>query len=307
LQGVNWTPIRPNFADVSEEDYRQRLTLYQEMGCNVVRVWGGAYLEKTCFYDLCDALGLLVWQEFPLCSSGVENWPPADAASIEALCQIATSYIERRRHHVSLLLWCGGNELQAVPGDGGPLTEETVPLIAALGHVVATLDPGRRFLPTSPSGPRFDRHVEETGKHVHWDVHGPWVAHGTLDTEWTRYWQTDDALFRSEVGAPGASSGELIRKYTGEAPSFPANEGTALWRRTSWWIEWDQFLAEHSRVPWHLDDYVQWSQQRQAAALAIAARACKDRFPQCGGFIVWTGMMPFPSRPIHRLSISMGR
>jgi beta-mannosidase len=294
LQGVNWTPIRPNFADVGDEDYRQRLTLYREMGCNVLRVWGGAYLEKRCFYDLCDAFGLLVWQEFPLSSSGVENWPPADAPSIETLCQIAASYIERRRHHVSLLLWCGGNELQAVPGDGYPLTEETAPAIAALAQVVATMDPGRRFVPTSPSGPRFERHIEETGKHVHWDVHGPWVAHGALDEEWTRYWHTDDALFRSEVGAPGASSAKLIRTYAGGAPPFPADDENALWRRTSWWIEWEQYLAEHSRAPSHLDDYVQWSQERQAAALAIAARACKDRFPQCGGFIVWMGHDAFP-------------
>lgn len=294
LQGVNWTPIRPNFADVGDEEYRQRLMLYQEMGCNVLRVWGGAYLEKRVFYDLCDALGLLVWQEFPLSSSGVENWPPADAASIETLCQVATSYIERRRHHVSLLLWCGGNELQALPGDGRPITEETAPVIAALARVVAALDPERRFLPTSPSGPRFERHVEETGQSLHWDVHGPWIALGALDEQWQHYWQTDDALFRSEVGAPGASSADLIREYAGGMPTFPANEENALWRRSSWWIEWDQFLAEHARAPRHLDEYVEWSQRRQAAALASAARACKDRFPQCGGFLVWMGHDAFP-------------
>jgi len=54
----------------------------------------------------------MVWQEFPLSSSGFDNWPPEDEQVIEELCAIAESYVARRRHHVSLLLWSGGNELQ---------------------------------------------------------------------------------------------------------------------------------------------------------------------------------------------------
>ena len=45
LQGVNWTPIRPNFADLREEDYRRLLTKYKELGLNVIRVWGGGFPE----------------------------------------------------------------------------------------------------------------------------------------------------------------------------------------------------------------------------------------------------------------------
>ncbi|MDI6827665.1 MAG: glycoside hydrolase family 2 TIM barrel-domain containing protein, partial [Armatimonadota bacterium] len=111
LQGVNWTPVRPNFADVTAEDYQKRLKLYRDLGCNILRVWGGAILEKESFYDLCDELGLLVWQEFPLSSSGVDNLPPDDENTILEMSKIAKSYIARRQHHVSLLLWSGGNEL----------------------------------------------------------------------------------------------------------------------------------------------------------------------------------------------------
>ena len=112
LQGVNWTPIRTTFADVSRADYHLRLSRYREMGCNLIRVWGGAFLEKSCFYELCDEYGLLVWQELPLSSSGLNNAPPEDAQSVAVLQTIALSYIQRRQHHVSLLLWCGGNELE---------------------------------------------------------------------------------------------------------------------------------------------------------------------------------------------------
>ncbi len=91
LQGVNWTPIRPNFADVTFADYRKRLKLYRDLGCNILRVWGGGYLEKEFFYDLCDELGFLVWQEFPLSSSGIDNWPPEDKQSISEITRLADS------------------------------------------------------------------------------------------------------------------------------------------------------------------------------------------------------------------------
>ncbi len=298
LQGVNWTPIRPNFADVTAADYRQRLELYRDLGCNIMRVWGGAFLEKQIFYDLCDELGLLVWQEFPLSSSGIDNWPPEDERSISDLAAIAHSYIERRRHHVSLLLWCGGNELQGAldggkQGIGKPI-DSTHPLMKRLAQVVSAEDPERRFLPTSSSGPRFAAEEADFGKGLHWDVHGPWIAAGDLDGDWKRYWENDDALFRSETGAPGASPVDIIREFKGPFEEMPATVANPLWRRTSWWIEWPEYLREHGAEPTSLETYVAWSQERQSRALVIAARACKDRFPECGGFIVWMGHDSFP-------------
>ncbi len=297
LQGVNWTPIRPNFADVTVEDIRLRLEEYRDMGCNLLRVWGGGVLEREIFYDLCDQLGLLVWQEFPLSSSAYENWPPEDPAVIAELAGIAASYITRRQHHVSLLLWCGGNELQgsldgAHMGMGRPVTLAH-PLIRRLQEVVGAQDPTRRFLPASPSGPRAFATAAEYGQGMHWDVHGPWNRRGDL-AAWIDYWQHDDALFRSEVGMPGASPAALIRRHKGSYPETPGTEANAIWRLASWWIEWPVFLAEMGREPTDLDEYVTWSQARQAEALAIAARACKDRFPACGGMIIWMGHDAFP-------------
>ncbi|MFA6291657.1 MAG: glycoside hydrolase family 2 TIM barrel-domain containing protein, partial [Victivallales bacterium] len=292
LQGIDWTPIRPNFADLAECDYRKLLTLYRDMGCNVLRVWGGAVLEKEVFYDMCDEFGLMVWQEFPLSSAGLENWPPEDAAAIEDMGIIAASYISRRQHHASLLLWCGGNELQgSLDGDKtgvGKPVDNTHPLMARFKSVVEKMDPGRRFLPTSASGPRFVANKKEFGKGLHWDVHGPW------NYEPKEYWENDDALFRSEVGFPGASSAKLIRKHSGGLPKMPANLDNPLWRRTAWWIQWDDFLKEKGCKPRNLDEFVQWSQKRQADGLALAVRTCKSRFPKCGGVILWMGHDAFP-------------
>lgn len=296
LQGANWVPLRPFFADVTEEQYRRQLTLYRDLGFNLLRVWGGAVLEKEIFYQLCDELGLLVWQEFPLSSSGIDNWPPEDPQAIAEMRDIVASYIERRQHHPALLLWCGGNELQGSldgqkTGTGKPV-DYTHPMMAMMRDMVAEFDPTRRFIPTSSSGPRFYASAEDYGKGLHHDVHGPWGMAGPLE-QWYQYWDSDDALFRSETGFPSASPAAMIRQFGG-ALALPANrENTWYLHSAAWWIQWDDYLAEGGAAD-DLDAYVAWSQQRQALAYAYAARVCKSRFPACGGFMIWMGHDAFP-------------
>ena len=240
----------------------------------------------------------MVWQEFPLSSSGIDNHPPSDEKSIEAMAGIVESYIARRQHHVSLIIWCGGNELQTdmdgAPGQGRP-ADETHPMLARMQNIAQREDPTRRFLTTSSSGPTFTAAEQSFGKGIHWDVHGPWKADGDLDGDWARYWANDDALFRSEAGAPGASPVEIIRKSAGDLEAMPADAANALWRRTSpWWIERHEAIRELGRAPDSIEEYVDWSQARQTKALSIAVKACKDRFPRCGGIILWMGHDCYP-------------
>jgi beta-mannosidase len=309
LQGVNWVPPQAVFADVSDDDYRVRLQLYRDMGCNILRVWGGSVLERESFYRLCDELGIMVWQEFPLSSSGVDNCPPATAQAIRELRQIAATYITRRQHHPSLLLWSGGNELEGVshPKQQGYFkpVDMTHPTIAALGEAVRALDPTRRFIAASPTGPRFTAAAEEFGKGVHHDIHGPWNWSGPLDG-WFSYWDGDDALFRSETGMPGAAPADLIRKYGGDM-ALPGDSSNPFWMHTNgWWIQWPDYLREGGD-PNDLDAYVSWSQARQATALGYAARACKQRFPRCGGFIIWMGHDCYPC-PVNTAAVDfLGR
>lgn len=292
MQGANWTPILPNFADVTEEDYRKRLELYRDLGFNILRVWGGAVLEREYFYRLCDEYGLMVWQEFPLSSSGGSSYPPDDEKSIGELSVIAESFISRRQHHASLLIWSGGNELTS-RDDSIPASTEH-PLIARFKEIIDSQDPTHRFIPTSASGPTTYGHDYNFGKGLHWDVHGPWKCNGHLD-EWTSYWSKDDSLLRSETGAPGASSAEIIRQYAGNCEVMPAVWENPYWRRGStWWVEWPQFVAEHEREPESLEEYVEWSQERQKQALVFATKTCKSRFPSYEGIIFWMGHDCFP-------------
>ncbi len=297
LQGANWVPLAQTYADVTAEQYRANVATYQRLGCTVLRVWGGAVLGSTPFYDACDEAGILVWQEFPLSSSGPDNTPPSDPTAIGSLVEIASSYIERRQHHASLLLWCGGNELQSAlnaertPGCGRPWGEEH-PTLAALGRVVAALDAGRRFIPASSSGPRFMADSKEFGKGLHHDVHGPWDSTGT-SAEWADYWQADDALLRSETGVPGAGPEHLITRYA-DALAMPPDHTNPLYLHScSWWLQGDKWATAGGRAD-DLAGFVAWSQQRQADLLAVAIDACQKRFPCCGGFIVWMGHDCFP-------------
>ena len=298
LQGVNWTPIRPNFADVPEAEYRKRLELYRDLGCNLLRVWGGAYLEKECFYRICDELGLLVWQEFPLSSSGVDNWPPEDERSIAEMADIAASYIERRQHHASLLLWCGGNELQggldgSKAGVGKPV-DASHPLIGRTGA-------GRR---RARSGPALPAHIllRPTLRGARRRLRqgactGMSTARGSCPARWPNGSSIGPATTRSSAPrrarpapAPPRSSA-APRATWPRCPARPtirsggAPVGGSSGRSSS---------QEQGREPASLEEFVAWSQARQAEALVIAARACKGRFPRCGGFIIWMGHDSFP-------------
>lgn len=298
LQGVNFAPLRANFADVQREDYEQKLKIYRQLGANLLRINACQFLERQEFYDLCDELGLMVWQEFPLTSSGLENWPPEDEASIAGMAEIATSFIQRRHHHACLLLWSGGNELQGdlegrKSGIGLPCTLEH-PMLHRLQQVAQALDPIHRFIPTSPSGPRGGATEAEFGQGLHWDVHGGAAMMNDLEAA-QRYWTNDDALFRSEIYCPGASPAALIAKYSGDFPIFPASTQNPYWTRlTTWWNDWQKLTALHEREPVDLEEYVAWSQQHQAQMLSLEMRACKERFPHCGGVLLWSGHDTFP-------------
>lgn len=296
LQGVNWSPIKTNYQDVAQADYEKRIRLYREMGCTLLRVWGGAMLESETFYDLCDRAGLLVWQEFPLSSSGVENTPPDAPLVLDTLEAIARSYVRRRAHHPSLLLWCGGNELYYGVSETHPPCLRPIdrdhPCIELLARVVAEEDPARRFLPGSPSGPvdyALDTHY---GQGIHHDVHGPWGQRRDPDLEkWRDYWKDDDALFRSEVGMPGAMDAELIVKYAGGMDYWPP-EGEFWMHTSAWWIQWgDSVKAVVAGLEGEgaLRAYVEYTQRMQADLYALAAHNCRSRFPRCGGFLLWMG------------------
>lgn len=177
---------------------------------------------------------------------------------------------------------------------GTPLTVEH-PALAAAHDTFAERDPGRRYVATSPLGPRFDAAASEFGRGLHHDVHGPWEHVGSLES-WREYWDADDAVMRSEVGVSGASPMDLLEHFAlVEDDELSGTEARSelrqLWTHSSgWWLA--QFDASDPDQP--IVKWVDESQQRQAVMLQYAAASALERFPRCAGFVVWLGHDTFP-------------
>ena len=98
-----------SFPDrVTPERHRQILQSARDAHMNMVRAWGGAYYESDDFYDICDELGIMVWQEFMFGGDMV----PGDTAFQENVRQEAIDQVQRLRDHPSIVLWCGNNEIE---------------------------------------------------------------------------------------------------------------------------------------------------------------------------------------------------
>ncbi len=295
LQGVDWTPVKPNFADLKKEEYEFLLRTYKNLGINTIRVWGGGFAEKDWLYEICDSLGIMIWQDFPLSSSGLDNYPPVEKGPIGEMQEIVDHYIFRLRNHASLLIWCGGNELYEL--DNSAPIKDTHPMAAMMKRRIEILDGTRRFVPGTPSGPTIESSLAKFGKGISYDVHGPWnLPYSGPDMTMESveaFWDKCDALFMSEVGVPGAASVELLNKYKGSCILLPANEKNPYWKSVNWWIQWNEYLAKGGN-PDSITGYVQWSQKRQTDGLVMALRKNKARFPACGGFVIWMGHDCFP-------------
>ncbi|WP_159622602.1 glycosyl hydrolase 2 galactose-binding domain-containing protein [Ruania rhizosphaerae] len=279
--GVNWVPIRPDFASVRDEEYIARLTLYRELGFTMIRVWGGATRERDLFYDLCDRLGILVWQDLPLSSSGINNSPPESEEFATLLDEIAKEWRQRLMHHPSLVVWCGGNELtvhdHSEDRPGRPITADH----PGVGRALRTLAAGGRWkvVPATPSGPRFGWTEQERGLGLHHDVHGPWETGDDAD-DWASLWALDDARLRSEVGVAGASPVDLLQEFD------LWNSGTANWSHSSsWWL-----TGREEASP----EWVEMSQLRQQHLLVDVVHMLRRRQKECGGVLFWLGHDTFP-------------
>jgi len=106
-KGSNWvnTEIFPSMMTPAR--YDELIELAADANMNIFRMWGGQYINHEYFYDKCDELGIMIWQEFMLSC----NRHPDTDEYLAVLKQEATSIIKRLRTHPCLTFWCGGNEL----------------------------------------------------------------------------------------------------------------------------------------------------------------------------------------------------
>ena len=173
-RGVNWVPGDCFPSRIGPELYAQRLTQARDANVNLIRVWGGGIYESEAFFDLCDELGLLVWQDFLLACAAYSEEEPLRGEIIAE----AREAVTRLSPHPSLAMWNGGNENIWGYHDWGWQEEldgrswgwEYYSRI--LPEIVKELDPTRPYCPGSPYSPDPALHPNDPDHgtmHI-WDV-----------------------------------------------------------------------------------------------------------------------------------------
>jgi beta-mannosidase len=292
IRGWNWVPMDAAFGVPRPHRLRHLVELLRRANVNLLRVWGGGLLESEAFYDACDAAGILVWQEFAQSSSGVSNTPADDPAFVERMRRYAEAVVPLRRNHPSLALWCGGNEL-AWP-DGRPL-DDRHPVLATLRAVVEREDPGRAWLPSSPSGPRFDNSltaIAEDPSALH-DVHGPWEHQGLAEQHALA--DATTSLLHSEFGVEGMTNLATLRTTVSDPRRWTADRSDPVMaHRGAWWNN-KPFVERAFGGVMALEELERASQHLQADGLRTLIDGDRRRWPRNAGTLPWVFNEPFPN------------
>jgi beta-mannosidase len=104
-KGANWVPLELWPGTAKPEQYVFYLQKAREANFNMLRIWGGGIYEPELFYELCDELGIMVWQDFMFASTSY----PVDVLRDEIIAE-AEYQVRRLRNHPSIVIWCGCNE-----------------------------------------------------------------------------------------------------------------------------------------------------------------------------------------------------
>ncbi|GAA5187438.1 glycoside hydrolase family 2 protein [Rugosimonospora acidiphila] len=274
-RGVNWIPDDTFVTRVGPARYRERLGQALAANVNLVRVWGGGLYESDAFYDVCDELGLLVWQDFPFaCAAYAED--ERLAAEVEAE---ARENIVRLCPHPSLILWNGNNEniwgwfdwdWQA--SLAGRTWGERY-YLELLPRLVARLDPSRPYWPGSPYSGSMDIHPNDDRhgvSHV-WDV---WN-----EKDYLAYRQRTPR-FVAEFGYEGPPTWSTYRRGIGDTGGMhqKALDGNAKLERG---------LTEHFGKAGDFDDWLFLTQLIQARAIQVGVTHFRSAQPRCMGTIWW--------------------
>jgi len=211
-KGANWIPADAFFTRMTAERYADLLRSAAGAHMNMLRVWGGGVYADDVFYDLCDELGLCVWQDFIFACG---TYPAFDADFMANVEAEAVDNVRRLRHHPSLALWCGNNEMeQGLVGE--KWTHSTMSwddykrlFDKLLPKVVNAHDGERDYWPSSAHTPRGDR--GDANDPTCGDAHLWAVWHGRRPFEWYR---TTEHRFCSEFGFQSFPEPRTVAGYT---------------------------------------------------------------------------------------------
>jgi beta-mannosidase len=284
-KGANWVPADSFPARVTRGRYRKLLESARDANMNMLRVWGGGYYEADDFYELCDELGLLVWQDFMFACSMY----PGDERFLESVRAEAADNVRRLRNHASVALWCGNNEVETAWHHWGwkqslpaKLWDDYKKLFhGVLPEVVAEHDPSRAYWPSSPSSNlEEDADSQRVGDVHYWEV---WHASKPF-AEYER----QRPRFMSEYGFQSFPSIETVNAYTVPAdhdiqsPVMLAHQkhprGNQLIR---------EYMLREYPEPKDFESFLYASQILQAEGIKVGAEHLRRIMPHNMGSLYW--------------------
>lgn len=293
--GADYIPEDNILARVTPERTRRLLEDCKAANFNAIRVWGGGYYPDDAFYDICDELGLLVWQDLMYACAFYDLTP-----DFERSIRVETQQnVARVRHHASLALICGNNEMEMfMAGANSALinhrTWEFVPTYPhhitdyvkmfeyILPAIVKETAPQTYWWPASPSsGGNFDAPNDENrGDNHYWDV---W--HGEKPfTEYRKFF----FRYASEFGFQSFPCLKSVEQFT-----LPDDRN--IFSRVMERHQRNQaangkilsYLSQTFRYPNSFDDLLYASQLMQAEAIRYGVEHWRRNRGRCMGAIIW--------------------
>ena len=300
-KGVNYIPQDIFLPNVKRADYERILGAAADANMNMIRVWGGGVYEDDHFYDLCDSLGLMVWQDFMFACAMY----PGDDAFLENVKQEAIDNYKRISKHPSIALWCGNNEVLAAWKRWGweqTANIEQTPEIATriwksydtlfhhiLPSVVYDYHPkfgmARNNYSTNywASSPSASEGIPE--EYTHGDTHywGVWWGKEPFDN-----FNTMISSFMSEYGFQSFPEYASFNKYAKKQDRSIYSEVMKAHQRSSIGnATIEEYMKRSFRKPIGFEEQLYMSQLLQADGMQIGIEAHRRNKAKCMGSLYW--------------------
>lgn len=280
-KGSNWIPDALFATDATDDRVRKRVEQACAGNMNMLRVWGGGRYERDAFYETCDELGVLVWQDFMLACAMY----PEEGELPELIEREAREQVSRLCAHPSVVLWCGGNEnvwarqawgWRQRLGEaawGERYITETLPVVCA------RLNPAVPYWANSPWSGTIEHDAQDADVG---DRH-------TWDKEFEGYREVTP-LFTSELGRQAPATWATLVEAVGREQMGVGSESMAFRQRATAGnraIYSDAMQKYFGREPEHIDEWLYLAHVLQGRALSMAATWHRLHWPRCTGLLTW--------------------
>lgn len=288
-KGANYVPMDVFLPNNSCADKARLLEDAKAAGFNMIRVWGGGIYEDDCFYQKCDELGLLVWQDFMFAGTMY----PLDSTFVDDMKSEVYDVVHRLKHHACIALWCGNNEIDVAwhnwgwqdgydihGADSAKMWDEYVNFFQQeLPYWVEVYADGAAYVSTSPLS---NWGTPENFNHSSMHYWGVW--HGADDFEDFR---NNVPRFMVEYGFQSLPGRTTMRQFSGESDKLTDPSLADRQKSYKGYAELTRHMKQHFPVPENLDDYALVSQWNQAYAMELAIDAHRKASLHCDGTLYW--------------------